>query len=116
MATMCNTMPVRVMGYDYADYEEQIKRIEYENEKEGYPAGAKRIHKNQKLYPVATGVLYYGTTEWKTPKTLYDMLEFPEGMEEELKELVANYPIHVVQVARLTEENAKEYYNAVVTS
>ncbi len=32
------------------------------------------------------------------------MLQFPEGLEEKLKPYVADYPMNLIQVARLTEE------------
>lgn len=98
-----HTMPVRVMGYEYADYEAQIKKIMDENMQNGKSAGAKRIYNNQKLGPVMTGILYYGDRKWKKPRCLHDMLEFPEGLDEVLKPYVADYPIHVVEAARLTK-------------
>lgn len=99
-----NTMPERIMGYEYADYEAQVKRIMAENRKLKKSAGAKRIFKHQKLNPVITGVLYYGDKEWKSPLHLHDMLQFPKGLEEKLKPYVADYPMNLIQVARLTEE------------
>ena len=99
-----NTMPERVMGYEYSSYEEQVKQIMDENNRKKKYAGAKRIFRNQKLAPVLTGVLYYGRRKWKTPLRLHEMLQFPEGMEEELKPYVADYPINLVQVAHLTKE------------
>ena len=99
-----NTMPERVMGYEYADYEAQVKRIMAQNRKEKKSAGARRIFKYQKLNPVITGVLYYGNQEWKSPLRLHEMLQFPPGMEEKLKPYVADYPINLIQVSRLTDE------------
>ena len=99
-----NTMPERVMGYEYSSYEEQVKKIMDMNHMDKKDAGSRRIFKNQKLSPVLTGVLYYGRRKWKSPLCLHDMLQFPEGMEEALKPYVADYPINLVQVAYLTEE------------
>ena len=99
-----NTMPERVMGYEYSSYEEQIKHFMDENNQKKKYAGAKRIFKHQKLSPVLTGVLYYGRRKWKTPLRLHEMIRFPEEMEEDLKPYIADYPINVVQVAHLTKE------------
>ena len=99
-----NTMPERLMGYEYAGYEEQVKQIMDENKARKRSAGAKRIFGKQKLAPVLTGVLYYGEREWKKPRCLHDLLQFPEGMEDVPKEYVADYPMNLVQVARLTKE------------
>lgn len=94
------------MGYDYADYEEQIKKIMDQNKRAGRPAYEKRIHDDQRLVPVVTIVLYYGKggEEWKRPKDLHDMMMFPEGKEEQVRPYVANYPMNLIQVAKLTEE------------
>lgn len=87
-----NTMPQRVMGYDYAAYEEQVRKICSQNEKAGNKAYAKRIHDDQRLVPVVTAVLYYDTkNEWKHPLCLHDMLEFPKELEDIIKPYVADY-------------------------
>ena len=99
-----NTMPQRVMGYDYSSYEEQIKEIMDRNRKENRPAVTKRIHDDQKLAPVITLVLYYGKDEWRRPRRLHDMLEFPEEIEECVKPLVADYPMNLIRVGGLSEE------------
>ena len=101
-----NTMPQRVMGYDYADYEEQIRKIMDQNKQAGRPAYEKRIHDDQRLVPVVTIVLYYGKDgeEWKRPKDLHDMMNFPEGIEKQIRPYVANYPMNLIQVTKLTEK------------
>ena len=99
-----NTMPERVMGYDYAAYEAQIKEIGQENEKLGRPAYTKRIHNDQKLAPVVTGVLYWGSDDWKGPKQLHDMIRFPKEKEEIIKPLVSNYSMNLIEVSKLSKE------------
>ncbi len=99
-----NTMPQRIMGYDFAAYEEQIKELIEENRKAGNPAYGKRIHDHQKLIPVVTAVLYYGTEGWEHPMCLHDMLEFPEDMKDSVKARVANYPMNLIYVAQLPKE------------
>lgn len=86
-----NTMPQRLMGYDYASYEEQIRTLKKENQKSGNPAYTKQLHAGQKLAPVLNTVLYWGTERWETPLCLHDMLEFPPETEELLRPLVAEY-------------------------
>ena len=99
-----NTMPVRMMGYEYAAYEEQIDQIRDQNKKDGRDAGAKRIFRNQKLEPVTSCVLYYGDKKWIQPMSLHDMLNIPEEMPDVVKEKILDFPIHVIQVAYLMEE------------
>ena len=98
-----NTMPERTMGYDYGSYEEQIKEIVEENRKNKCPAFTKRIHSDQKLAPVVTAVLYFGY-DWTGPRTLHEMLDFPEEIKERLKELVPDYPLNLIEVRKLSPE------------
>ena len=98
-----NTMPERVMGYDYAAYEFQIKEIMEENKERKRPAYTKRIHSDQKLAPVVTAVLYWGN-EWNGPLTLHDMLEFPQDTEEVIRPLVPDYPMNLVEVRKIPKE------------
>ena len=101
-----NTMPERTMGYDYAAYEEQIRQIREKNDKDDRPAYAKRIHDEQKLAPVVTAVLYFGSN-WTGPRRLYEMLEFPEGLREQLEKLVPDYHVNLIEVKKLPEEVRK---------
>ncbi len=99
-----NTMPERVMGYEYASYEEQIKSFMSQNSLTGNPAYAKRIHSSQLLAPVVTLVLYWGQEKWSSPLRLYDMLHFPPDIRDSLLPYVADYPMNLIQVSHLTEE------------
>lgn len=99
-----NTMPQRLMGYDFASYEEQIKSLVSENDRMGKPAVIKRIHDNQKLAPVITITLYWGKEEWNTPLNLHDMIKFPFGLEEKIKPYVADYPMNLIQMSQLPEQ------------
>lgn len=98
-----NTMPQRIMGYDYAAYEEQIKLLMDKNKTEGKNAVTRRIHDDQRLAPVITAVLYWGEEKWLRPLNLYDMLKFPEDIGEKIKPFVADYPMNLIEVTRLPE-------------
>ena len=99
-----NTMPQRVMGYEYAGYEEQISSIMEENRKNENLAYSKRIHDNQRLVPIVTAVLYWGQKSWHGPLCLHDMLEFPEDKEEVIKPYVANYPMNLIDLSNVPKE------------
>ena len=99
-----NTMPQRVMGYEYAGYEEQISSIVEENRKNDNPAYSKRIHDDQRLVPIVTAVLYWGSRPWQGPLCLHDMLEFPEDKEEVIKPHVANYPMNLIDLSNVPKE------------
>lgn len=99
-----NTMPQRVMGYDFAAYEDQIRQIISANRATGAPAYGKRIHDDQKLAPVITIVLYYGSSPWNHPLCLHDMLKFSPDQEHLIKPYVANYPLNIIHIRSLPPE------------
>lgn len=74
------TMPVRVMSYDAAEYNRQLKH------EEG-------------LRPVATVVLNFNEYRWRKPKTLLELMRVPE----ELQGLVQDYRITVYDIAYLDD-------------
>lgn len=93
-------MPVRIMGYDYASYDRSINKLKAQNRKEKREANyAEEIHPGQKVCPVVTLVLYFGSKRWDGPKTLHDMLDIPEA----LKPYVPNYSINLIEVAFLPD-------------
>ena len=106
-----NTMPQRIMGYDFSSYEEQIKTHISKNTQSKNPAITKRIHDEQKLTPVITLVLYWGTEEWKSPQCLYDMIEFPPEIEKRIRPYVADYPMNLIQMASLPK-SARERFKS----
>ena len=78
------TMPVRVMGYDYATYEQNLRRRK----------------KGERIEPVVTLVLYFGNKRWRGPRRLHELVRLPE----EIKEYVQDYGINLVEVSYLSEE------------
>ena len=81
-STIDETMPVRVLSYDAATYMQQLK-------------------KKEKLSPVITLVLYFGTEKaWNTGMSLLEILK----CSEEVKNLVNDYKINVFNVAFLPKE------------
>ena len=93
------TMPFRVIGYDLDRYEQQlrIRRQEHRQRKdlkaEEYLSG---ISREDRFLPVVTLVLYFGK-HWDGPRNLKDLLDL-EGMLPEVWELLADYPVHVIEV------------------
>lgn len=101
-------MPVRVMGYEFMDYNRQLKDIRAIHEKKKDLYGAEYLSgfsKEDKLQPVCTLVIYYGKEPWTGPKRLSDMLDFKE-LPETVKGVVADYPIHIVDARRF--ENSEQ--------
>ena len=99
-------LSLRNMSYDVGEYEKQAAKIRKEVRKSGtgltkgeYLYGFK---KDSRLHPVVTFVLYYGKEEWDGALDLHSIIDF-EGIPEELKKLVQNFRVHVVEVRKLTD-------------
>ena len=78
-------MPLRVFGYDGAEYVKQAKK---ENSKEV-------------IYPVITLVLYFGyNSRWNHPKSLFELLE----IDEMIKPYVNDFKMNLFEIAYLERE------------
>lgn len=101
-----NVMPVRIMGYDFSSYDRNIRKEKAKNKRLKREADyAAELWPDQKLCPVITLVLYFGTEPWSGPTSLHDMLDLPD----ELKEYVPDYRINLVQVAFLPDETIAQF-------
>lgn len=95
------SLPLRCMVYDAGEYEKQAGKIRkiLRKHSKGLTAGEYLygFAKNSKLYPVITFVLYGGKEKWDGPTALHDMLDFT-GLPKELRDMVVDYPIHLVEI------------------
>ncbi len=80
-------MPVRVMGYDYGSYRQQI------------------IEGKRPLHPVVTIVLNFSERRWGRNKDLHELLE----LTEEQAVYVQNYGITVFDIAFLEDEEIERF-------
>lgn len=81
-------MPLRVMGYDGAEYRSQLLAS----------------HEAKNRYPVVTLVLYYGYKEhWNQPTSLKARLDIPP----EFDPFVNDYKINLFEIAYLTREQVQ---------
>lgn len=58
--------------------------------------------KDSRLYPVVTFILYSGKEAWDGPESLHEILDFTD-MPDELKEMVADYKIHLIEIRKLKD-------------
>lgn len=90
-------MPWRIMRYDQMEYGRQLDEIKREKRKKRQAAGlprsswTERMAKDDCLHPVYTICFYHGTQEWDGPRSLRDMMEFPEGEDSLWKEYFHDY-------------------------
>ncbi|MGP1349867.1 MAG: Rpn family recombination-promoting nuclease/putative transposase [Stomatobaculum sp.] len=92
-----DVLPLRIIGYDGAAYREQLS---YESDERG-----KRVRNRCPRYPVITLVLYFGSEPWRKPRSLLECLDIPKP----LKPYVNDYPLHIFEIAQLTEEQVERF-------
>lgn len=93
-------MPLRNYLYDAINYEKQRAVIAKQHKEDKNLKGEEfisRFSKNDKLIPVITLVIYYGTKPWDGPRNLHEMLQFSPGLET-FKDLITNYKLHLLEV------------------
>jgi len=103
-------MPVRVMGYEFMNYNKQLKEIKTAHDKKKDLSGIELlsgISREEKLQAVCTLVIYYGKEPWSGPTRLSEMLDFGD-LPEEVRNVVADYPIHVLDVRRFEDSEKLE--------
>lgn len=95
-------MPVRLMNEEAAGYHKQWRAIAkkhkkaHDLKKDEYISGFSR---NDRLMPIMTIVVYFGAKPWDGPRNLRQMLDM-DGIPPELRNMVTDYPIHILEVRR----------------
>lgn len=99
-------LPLRVMEYEADTYRLQADQIRSrlranpkDLDSDAYLYGFK---KESRLAPSVTFVLYFGKKPWDGAADLHGILDFSE-IPEELRELVQNYRIYIVEVRKMTD-------------
>jgi len=101
-------MPLRCLEYDLKEYQRQevehknLLRQKKENGKKNSEAEfLSGITRECKLHPCITIVLYYGD-DWDSSTDLHGMLDFA-GIPEELRGMVSNYKINLLDIKKLKD-------------
>lgn len=106
-------MTVRVLLREALEYDRQVRELKRGNmEENGGKSGALtageylyKVRKSDRICPVVTLVIYWGSKPWDGPQSLHEFLDFSkydEHTAEELKKLVPEYPLHILN---LNEKN-----------
>ena len=107
--TVDYSIPLRILLYDAGEYERQAAEIRrqvrnFMGKEDGSSLSAGeflyRFRRQDRLKPVITFLLYCGQEEWKGPLSLHDMIDF-QGIPQELRAAVPDYPIHLVEIRKL---------------
>lgn len=65
-----------------------------------------KFRKGERIYPVNTLIVYWGKEPWDGPKSLHDLLDFGNQdtrLQNELKRLVPEYPLHILDLNAVTD-------------
>lgn len=112
-------MPVRNMLYDALQYTRQVTMIADKHRaqkgKSEYGASNRAefisgFHKNDKLLPVITLVLFFNADEWDGPRSLMDMMEITNPI---IRRLVVDYPIYVIDPQSLKDSDFEKFHSSL---
>ena len=92
-------MPLRVMLYDSLGYLKECREIARQHRKDGDRATPEEflsgLHKEDRLHPIISIVIYYSEKPWDGPKSLKDLVV---EMPEEISRVVSDYRMNLLQV------------------
>ena len=108
-------MPVRNMIYDALQYGQQVSAIaakhkmehDEENSKSEYLSG---FRKEDSILPVVTLVIHFGSEAWDGPMSLHEMMRVKD---KQLMEFVQDYRIHLIDPARITDEDLEKFSSSL---
>ena len=106
-------MPVRNAIYDALQYGRQVADIaaDHRRNKKDFPGKSNGEYlsgffKEDHIRPVITLVIHFGTEEWDGPLSLHEMMA---TRDMEILSFVENYRIHLIDPAKLTEEELDKF-------
>lgn len=103
-------MPLRHMLYDALNYEKQRAVIEQSHQEKKDLSGAELLSgfsMQDRLVPVMTLAVYWGTKPWNGPKELHEMLDIPPDLLH-YKDRIGNYPMNLLEVRSIP--NLEQYH------
>lgn len=99
-------MVVRNMLYDAIDYASQIKEITKKNRRSKALKNAGEflsgMKKDDKILPVITIVIYWGSSKWDGAKTLHEMLD----VDSRMLKYIPNYEINLIAPEEIDDFDA----------
>ncbi|MDD2980265.1 MAG: Rpn family recombination-promoting nuclease/putative transposase [Hespellia sp.] len=96
-------MPLRNLIYDAQTYEGQRKKIAKQHTKDKdlkLDEWLSSFSREDKLLPVITLVVYYGTEPWDGPRTLHEMLAVSKELAV-YQPLMMNYQLNLLEVMKI---------------
>ena len=106
-------MPVRNAIYDALQYGRQVADIaaDHRRNKKDFPGKSNGEYlsgffKEDHIRPIITLVIHFGAEEWDGPLSLHEMMA---TRDMEILSFVENYRIHLIDPAKLTEEELNKF-------
>ena len=111
-------MVVRNMLYDALQYSAQLDIIAARHrEQRDYSASEistaeflSGFHKDDKLIPVITLVLFFNAGEWEGPRSLHEMMNIPD---ENIKKLVVDYPLYLIDPGSISDKDLEKFHSSL---
>lgn len=97
-------MPVKNLIYDALNYGQQVNKIAAEHRKEKDIKGAEFLSgfsKADRIMPVLTLTIYFGSSGWEAPRCLKDM--FLDDIDQEILTKVDDYRLHLIIPAEIED-------------
>lgn len=96
-------MPVKNFFYDAMRYAKQVEnaRKKHKDDKMSKTEFLSGWTKSDKLIPVITLTVYYGTDEWDGALYLHDM--FDDNIDKDILSLIPNYEVHLLNPNKITD-------------
>lgn len=96
------TTPIKVMGYDYTAYDRQIEEFKAHNKNNEIETYVNVLMPGQKIKPVITLVLYYGTDN--IPDRITAMMDIPK--DDAIRKYIQDYRLNMIRLRDFSMEQA----------
>ena len=114
-------MPVRNMLYDAMKYNQQVAdtAAKHKDEKSRRDKQKRKIsnaeflsgfHKDDKLIPVITLVLFFNAGEWDGPRSLFDMLDMSNPIFEKYAQ---DYKLHIISPQQIADDELEKFHSSL---
>lgn len=108
-------MPVRNGIYDFLQYGKQVSDIAARHRKQkdkvrSHAEFLSGFYKTDRIVPVVTLVVYFGSDEWDGPVKLTDMME---KLSSTLMKYVQDYKIHLIQPYGISDNDLQKFQSSL---
>jgi hypothetical protein len=103
-------MPLRHMLYDAGNYQKQWRNLKQKHQADHDLGNSSEFLSgfsiSDRLLPVITLCIYWGSEPWNGPRNLHEMLDIPQELDQ-YKSMIGDYPLNLLEVCKL--ENLEQF-------